>query len=219
MRALPVALAVTAAVVLAGVASAARDPRLEQLALRPADMSLARSAIIRAGDLGAGWRPRTTPAEDASPPDCKGTDYSPFTITGQAQTQFDHAGGSVLSRVEIYRSHRHALGDFAVDDRPGSAACEGNALRRDIARSARGVTVKLLSAKRLKRPAVGQRSLAYRFVVGISGTRTNVKLYVDLVGFVRDRAIGSVLVVAPAAPLAGATTLAQTIESRLQRVA
>jgi hypothetical protein len=219
VRALSVAPAVAAVLLVAGTAAGARDPRLERLALRPADMSFARSALIRSADLGTGWTLRKAQVDDGSPPDCKGQDYSAFTITGQAQTQFDQAGRTVLSRVELYRSHKQALGDFAVDDRPGTAACEGSAIRRDVARSARDVTVKLLSAKRLEDPRVGQRSVALRIVLGISNTQTTIKLYVDLVGFVRDRAIASVLVVAPGRPLEGAAKLAQTIASRLQRVA
>jgi len=219
VRALAVVLVVAAVGALAGTAAAARDPRLERLALRPADMTFARNAIVRPTDLGVTWTPRKTTSDGAAPPDCKGQDYSAYTITGQAQSQYDREGRTVLSRVEIYRSHRQALGDFAVDARPGTAACEGSAMRRDLAKTAGGATVKLLSATRLRDPAVGQRSVAYRIVLGISNAKTSIKLYIDLLGFVRDRAIGSVLVVAPERPLGGGTALAQTIESRLQRVA
>jgi hypothetical protein len=198
--------------------AAARNPRLEQLALRSVDMDLARSAVLRPGDLD-GWSRLPSKAQDDAPPDCRGQDYSAFTITGQAESHFQKAGASVLSRVEVYPSRRQVRGDFGVDARPGTAACEGAAIRAEVARQSKGVTVRLTSARQLKGPKVGQRSLSIRIVLELQKGSQKLNLYVDLIGFVRDRSAASVLVVSPGRPLAGQLALAKTIDARLQQVA
>ena len=213
-------LLVTVAAALALAApAAARNPRLEQLALRPADMHTAKSALLRAGDLGSGWLAQASKADDSAPPDCPGQDYSKFTITGQAQSQFTKLGASVLSRVEVYEDTRQARADFAVDERPGTAACEGEAIRREVAKGAAGLKVSLVSARQLPGPKVGQRSLAFRIVLDLRGSGKDLKVYVDLIGFVRDRVGASVVVVAPGVPPAGNVLLAKLVDTRLQRVA
>jgi hypothetical protein len=211
-------LTVAAALALAASA-AARNPRLEQLALEQADMVTAKSALLRAGDLGSGWAAQPSKPADNAPPDCPGQDYSSFTITGQAQAQFTRSGASVLSRVEVYRNKRQARADFAVDERPGTAACEGAAIRREVAKEAAGLKVSLLSARQLPGPKVGERSLAFRIVLGLRGSGKDLKVYVDLIGFVRDRVGASVVVVAPGVPPTGNVLLAKLVDTRLQRVA
>jgi hypothetical protein len=209
-------LTLAAALVLVAAASA-RNPRLERLALRPADMELAKSAVLRSGDLGSGWTTGVMKLDDNAPPDCAGQNYSKFTITGQAQTRSTKSGASVISRVELYRSRADAHGDFAVDARPGTAACEGAAIRKEWASS--GFAVRLLSANELPAPALGQRSIAFRIVLGVTRAGKELRVYIDLLGFVRDRAAASVIVVAPGVPPKGKDVLARTIDARLQRAA
>jgi hypothetical protein len=209
-------LTLAAGLVLAAAASA-RNPRLEQLALRAADMDLARSAVLRSGDLGSGWTTAAIKPDGTAPPDCRGQDYSKFTITGQAQTKSTKSGASVISRVEVYRSRADAFGDFAVDARPGTAACEGAAIRKEWASS--GLAVRLLSARELRAPKLGQRSIAFRIVLGVRRAGKEIRVYIDLLGFVRDRVAASVIVLAPGVPPKGNDVLARTIDARLQRVA
>jgi hypothetical protein len=210
-------LTLLAGLVVASPASA-RSPRLEQLALRPLDMDLARTAVLRTGDL-AGWRRVRGTARDDGPPDCPGQDYSAFTITGQAESRFQRQGASVISRVEVYPSRRQARGDFAVDARPGTARCEGAAVRAGVAQQAKGLTVRLASARQLKGPQVGQRSISFRIVLDLKAKSAVQKLYVDLIGFVRDRAAASVVLVAPGRPLPDGDALARAIDARLRQVA
>lgn len=213
----PLLLTLLAGLIVASPA-AARNPRLEHLALRPVDMDLARGAVLRAGDLD-GWRQIPGKAQDDAAPDCPGQDYSAFTITGQAQSHFRRGGASALSRVEVYRSPRQARGDFAVDARPGTARCEGAAIRAQVAKQVKGLTVRLASARQLRGPKVGQRSLAFRIVLDLKAKQAAQKLYVDLIGFVRDRALASVVLVAPGGPAADGAALARAIDARLQQVA
>jgi hypothetical protein len=197
----------------------ARNPRLERLALRPADGAFARGAVLRSADLGSGWKTTTVRPDDTAAPDCPWQDYSRFTITGQAQTRSSRSGASVTSRVEVYRSRRDALGDLAVDAKHRTAACEGAALRRSW--SASGVPTRLLSARRLRAPGVGQKSLAFRIVLGVrgKGSQQRLRVYVDLIAFVRDRAEASVTVLTPRSPAKGDAQLARRIDARLQQLA
>jgi hypothetical protein len=211
-------LVVVAALALTATASA-RNPRLEQLALEKADMQLAKNALLRAADLGSGWTTQPSKAADESPPDCPGQNYAKFTITGQAQTQFTKLGASVLSRVEIYKSRADARGDFAVDTKPGTASCEGAAVRKQIAKEATGVAVTLISAKQLPGPKVGQRAIAFEIVLNMRRAGKDLRVYVDLIGFLRDRAAASVVIVAPGAAPKGNAVLAKAVDARLQGVA
>jgi hypothetical protein len=217
VRAFPLAL-VLALVVTA--AASARNPRLEKLTPRATDTALAKSSVLRANDLGGGWTVRPLPPDDDSPPDCKSQDYSAFTITGQAQTRFvNQQGATVLSRVEVYPSHRQVLGDFAVDAQPGIAACEGRAIRKEVAKQVKGATVTLESARSLAAPAVGEKSIAFQVVLRVKSKTGVLRLYIDLIGFVRDRTAASIVVFAPGLPPKGNDVLARTVDARLQRAA
>jgi hypothetical protein len=206
------------ALVLAAPA-AARDPRLERLALRPVDGKAAKNAVLRARDLGAGWAGGAQNPRDDSPPDCAFQNYSKFTITGQAQTHFTQQGASVVSRVELYESRADARGDFGVDTRPRTAQCEGRAIRAGFAKSAKGFTVALVSAKKVAAPKVGERSVAFRIALRLKQGSRSLPVYVDLIGFVRGRAAASVVVVAPGQPASGAANLARIMDARLSTAA
>jgi hypothetical protein len=212
-------LACLAVALVVAAPAAARNPRLEHLALKPADMESARNAVLRAADLGSGWTGTVENARDDSAPDCAFQDYSKFTITGQAQTRFSQQGASVVSRVEVYKSRADAAGDFGVDTTPRTALCEGRAIRDGFAKQAPGMTVTLTSAKKVAAPKVGERSVSFRIVLTIRQQARSLKLYIDLIGFVRDRAAASVVVVAPAKPAQGAVTLARVMDARLSRAA
>jgi hypothetical protein len=213
-------LLVVCALALVAVApAAARNPRLEQLALKPADTAAAKDAVLRAGDLGTGWTAKVESARDDSAPDCPFQDYSRFTITGEAQTRFSQQGASVVSRVEIYASKADAAGDFAVDTKPRTARCEGEVIRASFAKQSPGTKVTLESAKVTGRPKVGQRSVSMRIVLGVKAGSRTLRLYIDLIGFVRDRAAASIVVVTPGAPAQGAAQLARIMDARLSRAA
>jgi hypothetical protein len=189
--------AVVAVAALAVVAAAAgsRDPRLETLDLRSADMRLAKQAVVQRSDLGLGWtRARPTPS-DQQAPDCPGyrPDFSKFTIAGQAESQFSSQGGlvSVLARVEVYATRRDARGDFALSTVPPVARCLGVMLRRETA-TLEGFTHKLVSARRVSTPRLGERVAAYRVVSELSKDGAAVRLHTDVVIVLRGRSIGGI---------------------------
>ena len=190
-------LAVCALVVVA-TANAARDPRLETLALKPADVTLARAAAVRLSDLSPGWKPAPLPPGGEQAPDCPDyrPDFSKFTITGQATSQFSAQSGaaSITSRTEVYATKEQARGDFTVSTLPPVARCLGIMFQRETAKAANGLTVKVLSAQRVAAPRLGDRSAAYRIVteLGQDGSPTTLKAYVDIAIVQRGRSVGGI---------------------------
>src|SRR5438552_1184584 len=117
----PSGLVLAAAVFVLGTAGAlaATDPHHERERLRPADMTLARKATIKATDLASGWQRRTVGRDDGSK--CPGfdPDFSAFTITGKASSLYARLSvGAVLSTVEVYKTRAQAIGDFRTGAKP-----------------------------------------------------------------------------------------------------
>jgi hypothetical protein len=196
--------AICAAAVLTGSASARSSPRIQKLAPVPADTKAAKAATIRLSDLTPGWKGGTA-RPDNSAPDCK-KNFSAYTITGDAEADFTQGAAAITSTVQFFPSRRQALGDFGVDTPPGIAACEGAALRSGI-----GPSAKLVFARQVVPPKVGDHAAAYDFAVRVNG----IEYFIDVVNFVRGRAYGSLITLDPDAPLPGSTLLATLMDQRL----
>ena len=160
MRALAVALLAAASclLVVAG-ATAGRSPRLEKIALRPIDTQRASDAMVKLSDLASGWKGGAVKANNSAP-DCATQNFSPYTITGQAESDYHHGVALIISVANMFPSGTQSLGDFEVGTRTGTARCEGEAFRKAL-----GVSAKLVSARQTVAPKVGQRAAAYEFVV------------------------------------------------------
>jgi len=208
MRALAVALLAAASclLVVAG-ATAGRSPRLEKIALRPIDTQRASDAMVKLSDLASGWKGGAVKANNNSAPDCATQNFSPYTITGQAESDYHHGVALLISVANMFPSGAQSLGDFEVGTRTGTARCEGEAFRKAL-----GVSAKLVSARQTVAPKVGQRAAAYEFVVEHGKTT----YYADVIQFVRGRALGAVISVNPGHPLSGPGALARIMDGRLQ---
>jgi len=196
--------------VLAGVASPAgveRSPRLEHLALRAADVKLARKAIIRASDLASNWKGGEAKAGNNDAPDCSWQDFSPFTITGQAESDFGLTGARIISQAQVFARRAHAVGDFRLDTREGTAACEGRVFAKAL-----GHAVKLVSAQSLAPPKIGDHAAAYRFVLRTGSTL----IYFHVIEFVRDRTLAGVAAFSVGGTMHGLDDLARLMDTRLQ---
>ena len=218
----PMALARFAALLsIVGLAmaasAAARNPRLEQIALNRADGRFASAALLRQVDLvgvSPGWRRLTTIPGDAGPI-CPWQNYSAYTVTGRAEADFQPVtvgdSGFIGSSVDLFASTGDALGKFTMDTHPGTASCEGEALRKAF-----GSRLNTASARRLPAPRLGVHAAAYEFVYSQSN-RTPARIYVDIVEFVRGRAIGLLETTNFNRPgdSAGRLRLARLIEERL----
>lgn len=196
--------AICAGLVLAATASGDSSPRLQRLALTPRDTKIAKSATLRLSDLTPGWKGGSG-KPDNSPPDCN-KNFSAYTITGNAEADFTQGYAAITSTIQLFPNKKQALGDFGVDTPPGIVACEGKTMS-----AASGKSAKLVSARQVAPPPVGDRAAAYDFAERVDG----VTFYVDAINFVRGRAYASLITLDPDAALPGGTLLAKLMDKRL----
>jgi hypothetical protein len=192
------------AFVLTGSASGNSSPKVQKLALTPADTKVAKSATLRLSDLTRGWKGGSAKPNN-SPPDCK-KDFSAYTITGNAEADFTQGYAAITSTIQLFPNQRQALGDFHVDTPPGITICEGAALRSGL-----GASAKLVFARQVAPPKVGSYAAGYDFAVRVNG----FTFYIDVINFVRGRAYGSLITLDPDAALPGSTLLAKLMDKRL----
>ena len=186
-------------------------PELERL--RPADVALAKRTTVRAADLASGWmRQAPAPSSDQKL-DCPGVDldFSRFTITGTAKSKFGRTGASIESYVEVYKSRVDAAGDFRKGSRPAVLACIARMLDKEARRTGNG---RVVSARSLADPRVGERAMAYRVVVSVATDRGAVQVYVDFLGFQRGRTAVLLAFTAGGTPITGRVPLARAVAAR-----
>ncbi len=144
---------------------------------------------------------------------CPGVDldFSPFTITGTAQSKFSRTGASIESYVEVYESRRDATGDFRKGTRPSVLACYVRHLDKEAQKdgSARVTAARSLGALR-----VGEQATAFRIVFSFKTGRGTMPVYLDLIDFRRDRTIVTLAFTAAQAPIRGQVALARAIAAR-----
>jgi hypothetical protein len=211
-------LVVAAAVLVAGVGTAAaRDPRLEQQRLTPADMRLAKRAVLQRGDLAAGWRSLHVGQTEGERLQCDGfdPDFSRFVLTGRAITAFAHPdGASLTAAVEVYRTRADAAGDFRVGTQPGVVRCLRGMLEGAFGNGA--VPLRVRSAQRVPAPRLGERTAAYRVVAALTTNGRTVPIYLDVLVFGRGRSLASLLAVGAYNPLGDRLVLARTMVARMR---
>jgi hypothetical protein len=203
-------LALLLAVGLIAVSAAAakpRNPRLEKLALNPADMALARKAVVQRSDLVAAWKGGAMTPDGSKPPDCAWMDYSAYTITGRSDMRFTQGYSLISASVQVFPDPAQALGDFAAGLRAGTAACEGAAFVKAFGNGA-----KLVSARLVAAPKIGDRAAAFRF-----SAKVGVNMFFgDMILFVRGRSLAVLLTLNPATPMPGREVAAQLMDARLR---
>ena len=208
--------------VLAIVASAlaAPDPRAEKERLNPRDTALARSGLLRPADLAPGWQRTPSGPDDDEPTRCPGwsPDFSAFTITGKARADFEHAraGAAILSTVEVYPSNRQAIGDFRTGAKPGLTRCLRSLLNEGFRQGGQGVQARVVSARMLRSPRIGDRSATYRLVARVRSAGTSVPAYFDLHVFQRGRSIGGLFFTGTGVRVPDQLALARTVAGRLR---
>lgn len=207
MKRLALLVAVTLSFGVAGALAAAPVPRQEKLAPIPADQKRARAAVIKLSDLPAGWKADGATTSQTSPPDCPDQDFSAFTVTGLAGALFEKQGALVGSQVQLLPSAQQARGDFHAALVPDFAKCEGAELVKEL-----GTSAKLVSAKRLANPRLGDLSFTEQYVVRL-GRRL---MYGDQAAFVKGRGIVTMIDINTGAPLPDRETLLKRMAARLQ---
>ncbi len=210
-------LVLAAVVAIVGTAQG-RDPRRERLQLNAADGALARQITVRRGDVGAGWRPVGTSSDDSDAPGCQGfrPDFSAFTITGRAASSFARREGAIIqSQVEVYKSRADAAGDFRAGAKPVLARCLRLSLAKELG-SNKAFRSRIVSARMVTAPRVGERSAEYRVVITISALGSSFKLYFDSLVFQRGRSIAALAFTGARQPLVGQVPLARLVAARMR---
>jgi hypothetical protein len=197
------ALLVALALVCAAATSAAsgRDPRSERLRLNRHDTALAKRIRLRPRDLEPGWReiPVTKPPTSSSGCRRFRPDLSRFRITGAAGSQFvaaDGSGSGLSSAVGVFATERESVADFRISAKPGLRHCVGQTFMSQIRKGVHGLAkVRLVAARVLQLPRVGDRSIAYRIVVELRVRNRRARIHGDVFAIQRGRAQASLVLV------------------------
>jgi len=198
-------------------AALARDPRAEQVRLKPADVALANRIALKTADLGAGWSKQAIPAGEDSGMKCPEVDpdFSKFTITGKARSAFvEQTTTQVLSSIEVYESRSDAVGDFRLGAKPQLAKCLRREIERELSRT--GLPMRVASARVVPAPRVGENRIAFRVVAKIETPAARASIYADVIAFQRGRSIAVLSFTAPFKPYAREAKVAAAVASRMR---
>jgi hypothetical protein len=192
MRILAVTL--TLVVVLGAAAAQAADPRAEKVRLRPADVALAKRAVLRQDDVGPDWVrlnvPKTKDGQFAC--DDFRPDFSAFTVTGQALASFQitsQPGAQIDSSVAVFLTKSQAARDFRLGAKPALAGCLADQVRRAFRSYPKGVRGRVLSSRMVAAPKLGELSAAYALSASLSGNGISIPVSVDVTAVQRGRSI------------------------------
>jgi hypothetical protein len=203
---------------LVATAASGRDPRLERVKLRAADVALAQRITLKQRDVGASWRPTRIPDIGGQRLTCVGfnPDLSRFTITGKANSGFTQpTGASIISTVEVYESRADAIGDFQTGAKPIVARCLKQSLEREL--NAGGlIQVKIPVARVVAAPRVGDRRVAYRILARVEAASARLDLYLDVVVVQRGRSIAAFFFTGPSRPLQGQARIVSSAAARMR---
>jgi hypothetical protein len=209
------------AAVLGTSAAAAADPRAEKVRLRPADVALAKRAVLRSADVGPDWDRVAAPKQNDSQFACGSfrPDFSPFTITGQASASFrsDSPLGpaQIDSTVAVFQTSGQAAGDFRRGAKPALATCLADQVRRAFRRYPKGVRGRLLSSKMVTAPELGDLSAAYAISAELSGNGVSMRVFVDVNVVQRGRSIAALVFTALGSRLPSRQYFATSVSDRL----
>jgi hypothetical protein len=207
--------------VLAASAAAAVNPRAEKVRLRPADVSLAKRAVLRQADVGPDWSRVATQKRKGGQFACASfkPDFSAFTVTGQASASFREAsppGAQIDSTVAVFRTKAQAVGDFRLGAKPQLARCLAEELRRAFQRYPDGVEGKLLSSRMIPAPKLGERSAAYAITARLSGNGNSLPVFVDVIAVQRGRSIAALVFTGVGSRLPSRQYYAASVSDRLR---
>jgi len=218
MRGSAVSAVLCALALLLATAAFGRDPGLEKLQLRAADVALAKRVTLRQQDVGVSWGAIRIPNGSGERLVCPGfnPDFSRFTISGKASSGFTRTGGaSILSSVEVYESRADAIGDFRMGAKPIVANCLKRSLERQLKASPL-VKVSVPFARVVAAPPVGDRRIAYRIVARLEAASTQLDVYLDVVVVQRGRSIAALFFTGPKQSLPAQAQIASSVAARMR---
>jgi hypothetical protein len=181
-----------------------------------ADQAAAKAAVLKAADLGAGWKGGLRKATVEGPPSCDGWNpkQADLLVSGAAESSFTTSGAMVSSSAMVYKTTRMAALDW---QRTVAAPQVVKCISKDFAAGA-GDGVRLVSMKRLSFPRLATYSTRLRLVADYTqGQRMRILFDVVIVG--RGRTLVAITLSAPYANRADADAaevrLAKIVLSRI----
>lgn len=219
MRTLAVTLTLVA--VFATTAAGAADPRAEKVRLRPADVTLAKRAVLRQADVGPDWVRVTAPKKNGGQFACDNfrPDFSSFTVTGQASASFritSPPGAQMDSAVAVFQTRDQAARDFRLGAKPELASCLADQVRRGFRGYPKGIRGRLLSSRMVPAPKLGELSAAYAITASLSGNGVSIPVFVDVVAVQRGRSIAALVFTGLGSRLPSRQYFAARVSGRLR---
>ncbi len=209
------ALSLAVAGTLLPTAATAAKPKTT---ITAAGAAAAERALIRPGDLGAGWSSGAK-APMAESLGCDTGAKLPAGVVeiGAADTPtFEQSGsGPFVSQAAfVYRTPGEALVLWRRVAGPAALSCLAKSA---VSGGGQGVRLKVLGHQRLTRTVHGTRSSGYRIVVDLRTTAQEVKAYVDIVLLGRGALVSSLSFAAFSKPVPASLELAtaRAVASRL----
>jgi hypothetical protein len=203
------AAVVTVALLLAAAAQAA-PAEAPKKRFNAADQSAARAAVLKAHDLGAGWKGSVKKGAVQTPSSCPGwkPKQADLVITGVAESEYAAQGAYVYSSAQVYKTKRMV----ALDWRRTVTGMPMRCVSWQFAQGA-GEKLKVISVKRLPFPKLAPYTARFRVVVDYDGSSA-ARMIIDAVGVGRGRTGVTIGLIAPYAQRAQA----DAVELRLARL-
>jgi hypothetical protein len=197
---------VAAVVVLVAPVAHAAPAESPVVRFNAKDQAAARSAVLKAGDLGSGWKGGFEKAKVSSPTACPGLwdpKQADLVITGLAESSFSYRAGAtqIASAVQLYETSAMTALDWKrTVVHPAIPRCVAKQAAADEDESFR-----LVSFKRTPFPKLATYSARFRMVIDytVDGGKT-VRVLSDSVVFGRGRTAATLTVTAPYADRAAA---------------
>jgi hypothetical protein len=208
---LPVVIAAVV-VASASASTSARDPLSERIQLTKADNALATRSSLRASDLPAGWKHKALPpSSDASCPGYR-PDLSSITITGRQSRTFGlpRLGLQVESLVEVYATLEQSQKDWKLSATSAAVECLGSMLAEDP-------SIRLLSARLLPGPPLGEASAKFAFVMSVKSPSGRVPVHADVLFVRQGRVIAGLITTSPIRSVPGQQLLLARLVSRMEK--
>jgi hypothetical protein len=197
-------LALAALAVLASEASATAGKNSYTVRTTPAGQAAARAVVLRASDVGSGWKGGPVKPDLSVDPPCANFHprYSDLVVTGAAATHYLQPGLAVRSDVAILRTPKMV----ALDWRRTYGTARYIACARTNLRKLQSKTTHVVALRRLSFPHIATYSSAYRATLDVKTKAGTVPVAVDILAFGSGR---TEVVMTTTMPLASVPTLAQ----------
>jgi len=178
----PLVLALVAAALAVPAALAANGEPQRQFTR--ADQAKAKRASLKLSDFAAGWKADPGSSGSGASPKCKSynPDQSDLVETGKYNSpDFTRGDGSFVSvTTGVFKTTAMAKTAYSRVATPALPGCFGELLGKQT-------KVTVVSAGPRRFPAIGERSNAYRLVVGIKTPKETVNATIDMVLFTKGR--------------------------------